>query len=669
MKKMLLFLILPLFMCASMSLAQTLTVGTYGVTPRDVEKDSVAKYFDRAYNSLQNVGNETKVYLKASISTKFASPVWSITSRPGGSVATFGATKNLDTSNQVISFIPDKVGTYKITVTDGALSATVTINSSLFVGTQVGACYVCHNGAFRPVGVPLYSKWSQTGHATMLERGLNGTLSDHYGESCISCHTTGYDKLANNNGFDDYPFTFPDTLMPGMYDSMKTAYPQAMALANIQCESCHGPGADHYGAITDSKMVKSLDADNCAWCHDEGTHHFIPESASFSRHSNPTTLARGSSADCAPCHSGSGFVSWIKGGKAELTTAPAVAKISCGVCHDPHDATNINQLRTVTATFQNGVTVTTGQKGALCMNCHQARRDAVEYTNDYLNNLSSHYGPHHGPQGDMLAGTNGITFGWRTTSSPHLAATKDACVDCHMAATNSESKVGGHTLNMVDPVSGVDNVAACAPCHGTIGTEFSDKKFYVNGNADLDGDGTANGLQVEMEGLLHKLALLLPPKGSTDVSINDSTVTLLEAQAGYNYLFVEEDRSLGIHNPAYAYSLIASSIVKLDPTTDIKLIDNSLPQTFSIDQNYPNPFNPTTTIKYTIPKESNVKLEIYDITGRLVNTVVNQSQSAGTYSVTWDGSNSSGQKVGSGMYLYRINAGSFIAVKKMILLK
>jgi hypothetical protein len=537
------------------------------------------------------------------------------------------------------------------------------------VGTQTGACYICHNGTFVPVGVSLYSNWEKTGHATMLERGLNGTASDHYGESCIKCHTTGYDKLAANDGFDDFPFTFPTVLQAGMYDSMKTAYPKAMALANIQCESCHGPGANHYGATTDEKMVKSLDAKNCAWCHDEGTHHFIPESASFSRHSNPTTLARGSSADCAPCHSGSGFVSWIKNGKAALTTAPAVAAISCAVCHDPHDVTYVNQLRTVSATFQNGVTVTTGQKGALCMNCHQARRDAVAYTNDYLNNLSSHYGPHHGPQGDMLAGTNGITFGKSYTSSPHMSATANACVDCHMAATTSVSKVGGHTLNMVDPDTKADNVAACAPCHGTIGTKFSDKKFYVNGNADLDANGTADGLQIEIEGLLHKLALLLPPLDSSAVSVTDSSVTLVQAQAAYNYFMVEEDRSLGIHNPAYAYSLLAIAIRTLDPSTGIELIDNAIPQSYAIDQNYPNPFNPTTTIKYTIPKESNVKLEIYDITGRLVNTVVNQSQGAGTYSVTWDGSNSSGQKVGSGMYLYRINAGSFIAVKKMILLK
>lgn len=661
-------------MLMSTGYAQTLSLKTYGISPRDVVKDSVAKYFDRAYNGLENVGNQTKVFLEVTGSAKLTAPVWSFTEKPYGSVVAFGTTRDMDTSNQVISFIPDKVGTYKIKVMDGTLSATITINSALYVGIETGACNWCHNGGTIVSPDPIYSKWTKTGHAMIFKEGLEGVASDHYSASCISCHTTGYDANAVNDGFDDRTFSFPTVLQVGMYDSMKTVYPEAMQLGNIQCESCHGPGGSHYSATDDNKMVKTLSSDNCAWCHDSGSHHYLPESADASVHANPTTLSRGSSASCAPCHSGSGFVAWIKNGKQDLTSAPAIAPIACAVCHDPHDVTNPNQLRTVTATFMNGVKVSTGQKGALCMNCHQARREAVSYTNDYLNNLSSHYGPHHGAQGDMLAGTNGITFGLSYSTSPHLSATKDACVDCHMAPVTVPSsgiipKVGAHSFNMVDPDTKADNVSACTPCHGTFGTKFSEKKFYVNGNADLDGDGTAKGLQDEMEGLLHKLALLLPPKGSTDVSVTDSSYTLVEAQAAWNYFFVEEDRSLGVHNPAYAYSLIASAIQKLDPTTDIKLIDNTVPTSYAIDQNYPNPFNPTTTIKYTIPQESNVKLEIYDITGKLVNTIVNQSQSAGSYSVTWDGSNSSGMKVGSGMYLYRINAGSFIAVKKMILLK
>ena len=69
--------------------------------------------------------------------------------------------------------------------------------------------------------------------------------------------------------------------------------------------------------------------------------------------------------------------------------------------------------------------------------------------------------------------------------------------------------VGGHSWNMND-AEGHDNVAACAPCHGDFGTSFKDKKYYVNGNADIDGDGIEEGLQVEVHGLWAKLAELLP---------------------------------------------------------------------------------------------------------------------------------------------------------------
>ena len=671
MKKMVLYIILSLFMCTAIGYAQTFSVRTYGVSPRTAEEDTIAHYFDRTYTGLQNVGNQTKVYLEVTKSVKLDAPVWTFLSIPIASTVAFGTTLDIDTSNQVITFIPDRVGTYKIEVADGTLKDTIIVNSALFVGTKVGACETCHDGWFRPVGVPLYSNWQNTGHSSMLVRGLNGTLSSHYSEACISCHTTGYDTLATNGGFDDYPFVFPDTLIAGMYDSMKAVYPEAMALANIQCESCHGPANNHYGSIVDKQIDKSLSPDVCAYCHDEGTHHFFPTQYNGSVHANPTTLARGSSTSCAPCHSGSGFVAWIKGGKNDLTTAPAVEKISCAVCHDPHDVTNLYQLRTLTTTLANNVTISNVGSGALCMNCHKARVEAVDYTNNYLSHLS-HYGPHHGPQGDMIAGTNGIDYGWKFPTSPHLQAA-DGCIACHMAtaganADGSIQQFGSHSLNMVDPATGNDNVAACAPCHGTIGTKFADKKFYANGNADLDKDGVANGLQVEIQGLLDSVAMHLPPLGSLTVTV-DSSYTLVQAQAAYNWTFVEEDRSLGIHNPQYAYTLLAVALQKLDPTTDVQLINDAVPQTYALGQNYPNPFNPTTTINYTIPKEGSVKIEVYDITGRLVTTLVNNTMSAGAYKVTWDGKNSSGQSVGSGIYLYRIQANDFVSVKKMVMLK
>ena len=96
----------------------------------------------------------------------------------------------------------------------------------------------------------------------------------------------------------------------------------------------------------------------------------------------------------------------------------------------------------------------------------------------------------------------------------------------------------------------------------------------------------------------------------------------------------------------------------------IKLIGNKIPKEFKLIQNYPNPFNPITKIRFDLPKNINVKLTIYDMLGREIETIVNEHLSAGRYEVTFDGT-----KYTSGVYYYRLNAGEFVETKKMILVK
>ncbi|NLH61912.1 MAG: T9SS type A sorting domain-containing protein, partial [Ignavibacteriales bacterium] len=97
--------------------------------------------------------------------------------------------------------------------------------------------------------------------------------------------------------------------------------------------------------------------------------------------------------------------------------------------------------------------------------------------------------------------------------------------------------------------------------------------------------------------------------------------------------------------------------------TDVK--DNDAVVTsYQLSQNYPNPFNPTTQIQYTIPERGNVSIKVYDVLGNEVATLFNGMQESGSHSVNFDAS-----KLSSGMYLYTINAGSFTASKKMMLMK
>ena len=95
----------------------------------------------------------------------------------------------------------------------------------------------------------------------------------------------------------------------------------------------------------------------------------------------------------------------------------------------------------------------------------------------------------------------------------------------------------------------------------------------------------------------------------------------------------------------------------------------SAPGSFALDQNYPNPFNPATVIHYTLPKTSQVTVNIYNSLGQLIKTLVNTEQNAGQYSVRWNGLSESGQTVSNGIYYYSIHADGFSETKKMLLLK
>jgi len=94
------------------------------------------------------------------------------------------------------------------------------------------------------------------------------------------------------------------------------------------------------------------------------------------------------------------------------------------------------------------------------------------------------------------------------------------------------------------------------------------------------------------------------------------------------------------------------------------VIENTLPADFTMEQNYPNPFNPSTVIKYSLPRESFVKIQLYNLTGELIKSLVEQKKEAGTYTVEFDGKN-----YPSGIYIYRISAGAFCKTMKMMLVK
>lgn len=108
--------------------------------------------------------------------------------------------------------------------------------------------------------------------------------------------------------------------------------------------------------------------------------------------------------------------------------------------------------------------------------------------------------------------------------------------------------------------------------------------------------------------------------------------------------------------------------VELDTTPVEEIDEGNIPKSFQLHQNYPNPFNSETKINFAVPKDTSLSLTIYNILGEVIKTLISGYYSAGTYSVTWSGTNNAGKRVASGIYLVRMTAGSFSETRKVMYL-
>lgn len=128
----------------------------------------------------------------------------------------------------------------------------------------------------------------------------------------------------------------------------------------------------------------------------------------------------------------------------------------------------------------------------------------------------------------------------------------------------------------------------------------------------------------------------------------------------------------------YGFGYFSYNFPKLLPRGDydlfgiinsIKKTDNNIPSEYILSQNYPNPFNPETRISFSIGKSERVKISIFNVLGQKVIDLANLELQSGSYEIFWNGLNKDGQQVASGVYIYRIEAGTFIQSKKMTLLR
>ncbi|MEW6034854.1 MAG: carboxypeptidase-like regulatory domain-containing protein, partial [Chloroflexota bacterium] len=471
-------------------------------------------------------------------------------------------------SSQTPRFKADKIGKYEITVTatneEGKkASSELVVYASSYVGAAT--CVSCHSGSVMP---DTASEWQQTGHATkLIDTYASYTATRDY---CIACHTTGYDETDKAGGFDDMAKQAGwDSIKESLTAWLKNnnwTIDQIMAsamgkLANVQCESCHGPGQIHQGIVNAKENGTLFNPGVCSQCH--------PQQVQWENSGHANTgwkeihMAEGTS--CVECHTGQGFVEVKIRGKApvfpDMATPDEPANlaepsqqppVACATCHDPHAFNEphagrygmaSNQLRlSGSVTMPSGVTVD-AEESALCVTCHANKRD-LAYKADYIAGKKTR-GAHDNTQADNFYGATAavVDYGQKFESSPHSTLVEEGCIQCHMAPNPKMGdatvlSVGGHSWSMAGTYNGqeVENLAACntAGCHATSPLTSFDR----TARADYDGNGKVEGVQTEVKGLLALLAKELPKDAQGNVlssGITTTNTTEANRKALWNY--------------------------------------------------------------------------------------------------------------------------------------
>jgi hypothetical protein len=297
---------------------------------------------------------------------------------------------------------------------------------------------------------------------------------------------------------------------------------------------------------------------SCFTCHSDSNTAVLAAEEQWERsvHSTGAHITENSSG-CSRCHTNEGFVSLVQTGTEIAVDNPTA--IGCFTCHAPHTNGNLTLRTTAPFVLLDSTSSSTYAKGTsnLCATCHHSRRNANTYVYDGVK-MSSHFGPHHSVQADMLVGTNAYEYtGFTYESSYHSHGVTEGCVTCHME-TSVGYTLGGHSWNM--EWEGEENVESCnsVACHDGEITDFNPMA-----DEDYDDDGNIEGVQDEIDGLVAQLkdkltaANLLDSEGDPVARV---VATADSAGAVYNYEFVLGEGSMGIHNTKYAVGLLQSSL-------------------------------------------------------------------------------------------------------------
>lgn len=286
---------------------------------------------------------------------------------------------------------------------------------------------------------------------------------------------------------------------------------------------------------------------------------------------------------CADCHSSQGFQEVVATGVWDGPAPTSPLPANCYTCHQIHETYTSDdwafRLGESVDLLTNGLATAQGSANT-CVQCHQSRiaEPVLDISGDATVAITSQrYGPHHGPQGNAMAGA-GVSGAYELdgtmtyVNSAHASSESTNCVSCHMASNAGSSgnmAMGNHSNNVAvgswDDESRVVNANGCVECHN----EYPDNSSITAFVASSRNDNLAliNNLKDKLlsMGYINDSNYVLGDDGESNASSdNPLNVSTKHAAAIYNYKFVVEDQSALIHNPKYSKALIQNSLEALD---------------------------------------------------------------------------------------------------------
>lgn len=328
-----------------------------------------------------------------------------------------------------------------------------------------------------------------------------------------------------------------------------------LAIMIIFTLGCEGPSGEDGPTGPEGPAGKAgVDAnDQCKVCHNQTNHKLKVAQYNLSGHAAGLNVANaGSRNDCARCHSHEGFVETNFTGRDTTATDILIAtKVGCATCHTSHISFDTvadgkdyalrvtDGIRLITTNNSSPVDFGVSNNG--CAYCHQPLYKApVANTDGKYKVANSQFGPHHGTQAVILYGKGAyeVAGAEYPTSGSSAHFKNGACVACHIGKADGET--GAHIFNA--------SLANCKTCHPTA-TNFD-----------------FNGIQTEVGSLLTELESKMKSKNilKADSTIYPANMPIDYAGAYYNYRLIKEDRSLGVHNPAYIKAILENSINSLN---------------------------------------------------------------------------------------------------------